>query len=205
MDVLNHALGAIAPYVAAYGLPAVFIILFFESFGVPLPGESLLIAAGLLASQGQMPLVPLMAVAYVASVMGDNFGYLIGRNGGRAVVIRHGARIGITSGRMQKAEAFFARFGGTIVVFARFFAVLRQLNGLVAGITAMPWQRFLACNAIGAALWVAVWTLGPVLVGRQLHVLLPLITSPAFVAGGAAVAAAGLAIWWWYRRSRAAG
>jgi membrane protein DedA with SNARE-associated domain len=89
--------------------------------------------------------------------MGDNVGYAIGRFGGRRVVLRYGRFLLINKRRLAHAEGFFKRRGGSVVVVARFFEVLRQFNGLVAGIAEMPWLSFLFYNALGAALWVCFW------------------------------------------------
>ena len=87
-------------------------------------------------------------------MLGDNIGYAVGRFGGRRLIVRYGARIGLTESRLAMVEAFFQRHGGEVVLVARFFAVLRQLNRIVAGSVGMGWWRFLAYNAVGAALWV---------------------------------------------------
>jgi membrane protein DedA with SNARE-associated domain len=76
---------------------------------------------------------------------------------GRATISRYGAKIGLTDARMSAIEGIFARYGSATVLFARFFSILRQLNGIVAGTLGMSWWRFLLFNAVGAALWVAVW------------------------------------------------
>jgi membrane protein DedA with SNARE-associated domain len=160
-------------------------VLFLEAFGLPLPGETLLIAGALLASQGTLHIVPLMAAAWLAAVLGDNVGYAIGRFGGRQLVLRYGRHLGITDDRLNRVERFFARFGGAVVVFARFFVVLRQLNGIVAGTLGMGWWRFAACNGAGAALWVTLWALGVYILGRDFGRLLPWIHSIGLTAGGA--------------------
>jgi len=138
--------------------PAVFVILTFESFGVPLPGESLLVVTSILSGRGEIGFIPLVLAAWAGAVTGDNIGYLIGRRLGRALLLRHGGRFGLTDERLVKVEMVFARWGPAAVGFARFFNVLRQLNGVVAGSLAMPWRRFLLFNALGAAGWVLVWT-----------------------------------------------
>ncbi|MBE0621064.1 MAG: DedA family protein, partial [Burkholderiales bacterium] len=140
-------------YLAQYGYAALFTVLFTESFGLPLPGEAFLVVSSFLASQGQMSIAWVAAVATAAAVLGDNIGYGIGRWGGRKLVRRYGARVGITSGRMARTERFFSRFGPEVVIVARFIPLLRQLNGVVAGSARMPWKRFLAYNTIGAGLW----------------------------------------------------
>ena len=88
---------------------------------------------------------------------GDNIGYAIGRFGGRALVERWGKYVFLTKERLDKTERFFGRHGGKIIVVARFIEGLRQANGIIAGISGMRWLKFLACNALGAALWVGTW------------------------------------------------
>lgn len=141
----------------SYGLPVIFGDLFFESLGVPLPGETLLLLAGTLAAKGELALLPLWLTAFAAAVLGDNTGYLIGRRLGRPAVLRYGAKIGLTDARLSRVEHVIQRHGMWIVMAARFVAVLRQLNGVAAGTAGMHWGRFLFANAIGAALWVSAW------------------------------------------------
>jgi membrane protein DedA with SNARE-associated domain len=152
-------IGNLEPLVREYGAAAVTLILTFESFGAPLPGESLLIFASFLAGRGELSLPLLMVSAWAGAVMGDNIGYVIGRKLGRALVQRCGAKIGISGDRLRRVEAVFARYGPVTVAFARFVNVLRQLNGVVAGTLKMNWKRFLLFNALGGALWVGAWTL----------------------------------------------
>jgi membrane protein DedA with SNARE-associated domain len=96
-------------------------------------------------------------IGFVAAVTGDNIGFAIGHFGGRALVLRWGRYVRLTEKRLDKAEAFFERHGGWIITVAHFIEVLRQVNGLVAGISGMRWRRFLVFNALGAALWVGTW------------------------------------------------
>lgn len=154
-----------------YGLPVIFGDLFFESLGIPLPGETLLLLAGTLAAKGDLALVPLWLTAFVAAVAGDNAGYLIGRRLGRPAVLRWGGRVGLTEARLSRVEDLMHRRGVLIVAGARFVAVLRQLNGLAAGTAGMHWARFLVGNVIGAALWVSVWVLAAYGFGMDAHLL----------------------------------
>ena len=156
---IEHLLGNLEPLVHEYGAAAVMVILTFESLGLPLPGESLLVFASVLAGRGELSLLPLMLWAWTGAVLGDNIGYLIGRGLGRAIVLRYGGKIGINADRLNRVEAVFARYGPVTVAFARFVNILRQLNGVVAGMLKMDWRRFLAFNALGGALWVSIWTL----------------------------------------------
>ena len=164
---IEHILGNLEPLVHAYGAAAIMVILTFESLGAPLPGESLLILASVLAGRGELSLPPLMLGAWAGAVLGDNIGYLIGRRLGRAIVLRYGAKIGINADRLNRVEAFFKRYGPVTVAFARFVNVLRQLNGVVAGLLKMEWKRFLFFNALGGALWVSVWTVAGFYLGAH--------------------------------------
>lgn len=204
---MEHLFGSLEPFVHAYGAFAVGVVLFFESLGAPLPGESLLVFSGLLAAKGEVSLTGLLAAAFVGSMMGDNAGYLIGRAVGRRLVIHHGARVGLTEARYLKVEAAFDRFGPAAVAFARFFNVLRQLNGIVAGTAGMAWPRFLVCNALGAALWVGVWGLGAYFFGDKIEGGLKhlgrLVRDPSTevaLAVGAAALVAAAAAWAIFRR-----
>lgn len=150
--------GALAPILDNYGYLAVGGLLFLEDFGVPAPGETILIAAAVYAGAGQLNIVAVVLIGFVAAVAGDNVGFAIGRFGGRALVLRFGRYVFLTEDRLAKAEAFFTRHGGKVVTIARFVEGLRQANGIVAGLAGMRWLRFLGFNALGAALWVATWS-----------------------------------------------
>jgi membrane protein DedA with SNARE-associated domain len=177
-------------YVVTYGYWAVFLGVFLESFGLPTPGETLMIAGALAASQQHLDIYWILLIAWVAAVVGDNIGYIIGSRGGRPLVLRYGGRVGIKHAHIEQVEDFFARYGGAVVLFARFVVVLRQLNGVVAGILGMNWWRFLAYNAAGAALWVTFWSLLAYWFGRGLiHMVSHFepIAVAAIVIGGACV------------------
>ena len=167
--MLQHYLDIARPYLDQYGYWAVFGLVVVESFGIPAPGQSILMAGALLASHGDMHIVALLLIAWSAAVLGDNIGYGIGRFGGRRLVLRHGRYVGLRERHLHQVEKFFARYGGGIVVIARFFDVLRQLNGVVAGLGGMPWGRFLTFNALGAMLWVGIWGGGVYLLGIHMN------------------------------------
>lgn len=159
MDEIEHVFANLDPLIRHYGTVVVFVILTFESIGFPLPGESLLIVAFALARRGEISFPGLLFFAWIGGVLGDNIGYLIGRWLGRSVVLQYGQKIGLNAARLERIESVFQRYGPVTVAFARFFNVLRQLNGVVAGTMNMNWWLFLACNAIGCALWVLTWGL----------------------------------------------
>jgi membrane protein DedA with SNARE-associated domain len=167
MTEFHHILGNLEPWVHEYGAAAIFLILILESFGAPLPGESLLIVAAILAGRGELSFPALLFSAWAGAVTGDNIGYLIGRRLGHKLLLRIGGMVGLKSDRLRKVEAIFARYGPLTVCFARFFSVLRQLNGVVAGSLEMDWRRFLVFNALGGALWVIVWTMAGFYLGKH--------------------------------------
>ena len=169
---MNSLLATAHPFIIQYGYGALFGVLFAESFGLPLPGEAFLVTASFLATQGQLNIWLVGLTAWTAAVLGDNVGYAIGRFGGRRLVIRHGARVGISAERLNKTERFFARYGPEIVIVARFIPVLRQLNGIVAGSAGMGWKRFVIYNALGGLLWVGAWSSGVYYFGDQIKVWL---------------------------------
>lgn len=144
--------------VAHYGIPALFMSVSLEALGAPLPGESAVLLASAAAAAGELDIRAVVLTAVIAAVLGDNLGYLIGRKLGRAVILRYGGRFGATQANLARVEAVAARYGPLMVVFARFFVVLRQLNGIVAGSSGMRWPVFLAANLVGAALWVGLWS-----------------------------------------------
>ena len=198
--------GEVQRIVGDYGYLAVTLGILLEDFGLPTPGETLLIAGAILASGGALNIYILLPLAWAGAVIGDNIGYVIGRTGGHRLMVRYGRRIGITDARLKRVEDFFDRYGGWVIVFARFVVVLRQFNGIVAGTLEMHWLHFTVLNAIGAALWVGFWGILSYWLGKgiliyvdELHALAPVLLAAV------AVAAVGAAIylWWRYRRRRA--
>jgi len=206
---LHHG-AAIVTYLESlvrdYGAPAVTIILTLESLGLPLPGESLLIFASVMAARGDISFTTLMICAWLAAVMGDNIGYLIGHFVGRPALVRYGARIGLTAQRIAKVENVFHRYGPVTVAFARFFNVLRQLNGVVAGMMGMDWRKFVLFNALGGALWVGVWGGGAYYFSGYIGQIAQ-FAEQVGLAGGilVAVLVIGGLITWWVRSRQAAG
>jgi membrane protein DedA with SNARE-associated domain len=191
----------VARYVQDYGYLAVSLGILLEDFGLPTPGETLLIAGAIAASSGALNVYLLLFLAWAAAVIGDNIGYLIGVTGGHRLMVRYGARVGITEARLKQVEAFFERYGGWVIVFARFVVILRQFNGIVAGTLKMHWLHFVILNAIGAALWVAFWGISSYWLGRsvlvyahELHQLAPIVGALAIIL------VMGAAVYVWHRQ-----
>jgi membrane protein DedA with SNARE-associated domain len=141
-------------WIASYGYVAVFVIIFLETAGIPLPGELTLLLAGVAAGTGHLDLALLIPVAAAAAIGGDNVGYAIGRFGGRRLVLRF-AHVGRVESMLDWGERFFVRHGGKTVFLARWTAGLRIFGAWIAGMTHMPYLRFLLWNAAGGITWAA--------------------------------------------------
>jgi membrane protein DedA with SNARE-associated domain len=136
------------------GLPLLFLVVMIESFGVPLPGETALIAFGVLAAEGHYSIGWVIALAAAGAIVGDNLGYwLLGRLGGRALFRRWHWLRRYSERVLPAAERLMQRHGGKTVFFGRFITVLRYTAAWVAGLGRMPWWRFLFWNAAGGILW----------------------------------------------------
>ncbi len=140
-------------YLASYGLWALFFLVAAESSGIPVPGETALIAAAVLASQGVMVLWEVLVVAALGAIIGDNVGYWIGRKGGRALLLRWRVTRTTAQRLLPPGERFFRRHGPKTVFLARFIAGLRVVAAWIAGITHMHWSTFLKWNALGGIVW----------------------------------------------------
>ena len=153
-------------FIATYGLVVVFVAVALESAGVPMPGETSVIAASVLAAHGGPHLGSVIVVAATGAILGDNLGYWAGRYGARrllrrsALLRRHAARV------LPKTERFFARYGGAAVLLARFVPGVRVAAAWMAGTSRMDWWRFLFWNAAGGVVWAAVVGLAGDALGR---------------------------------------
>ena len=146
-----------AHFFTSHGLPLLFAVVLLESFGIPLPGETALIAFGVLASQGHYSIVVVIAVAAAGAIIGDNLGYeLIGRKGGRRLLERWGPLRRRAERILPPTEELMAKHGGKVVFFGRFITVLRYTAAWVAGIAGMEWRKFLFWNAAGGICWATL-------------------------------------------------
>lgn len=152
------------------GYPAIFLFVFIECVGVPLPGETMVLLASFCAAtthQLQLPLVILFAA--LAAVLGDNVGYIIGRTGGRALVEKFGRFVFIKMEHLDKAELFFSRHGAKTVFFGRFISLLRIWAAFLAGMNRMHWRTFLFYNGLGGIIWATYVGLLGYVAGRYFH------------------------------------
>ena len=153
---LEHAVAKVQPFLDRYGYTAVFLAVMVEGFGLIAPGQTLLIAAALTATRGNLNIAWVLFWACMAAVVGNSLGYLLGSWGGRPLLYK----IRVNEQRLTRMEGYFTRYGKGLILFARFFDGLRQLNGIVAGMLKMPWKVFTTYNILGAILWTGFWGLG---------------------------------------------
>jgi membrane protein DedA with SNARE-associated domain len=156
--------------IATYGYWAVFAMIGLESMGVPMPGETTLIAAAAYAGATHHLSIELVIVAAIAgAVIGDNLGYAIGYWGGYRLLVRYGKYVRLNQARIKLGRYVFKRWGGGVVFFGRFVSVLRAYAALLAGTTHMSWWRFLVFNAAGGTVWALIFGLGAYNLGDQLE------------------------------------
>jgi membrane protein DedA with SNARE-associated domain len=179
-------------------------LIFLEDFGVPVPGETVLIIAAIYAGTGRLNVWLVALLGFVFAVLGDNVGFGIGHFGGRPLADRYGKYIFLTPERLDKTEEFFNRHGGKVIVIARFVEGLRQANGLIAGISGMHWTRFIPFNMLGAALWVAVWVSIGYFSGNNINSIYHTVTryQTYFAVAVGLVIVALIARHFWRRRKR---
>ena len=165
-----------------------FVLLAAESFGLPLPGETALIACAVLASQGALSIVAVIAIAISAAIIGDNLGYWTAREGGRALLYRYRPTRHYAEQYLPRGERFFAKHGGKAVFFGRFVAVLRFTVAWTAGLSRMNGGRFFAFNAAGGIVWATLVGLIAYYLGNAAAKAIE--TYGLYAAGGALVFAA---------------
>jgi membrane protein DedA with SNARE-associated domain len=164
----------LAGWYAAYGYPVLFLGVLLENAGLPVPGETAILLAGFLASPaggGRFNLGTVIAVAFVAAVLGDNAGFWLGRRLARPRLQRGHGFLALTPAAMRAADGYFERYGIWTVVLGRFVTGLRVIVALAAGTAGMPWPRFFPANAVGAFAWASTASLLGYFFGRSWHLL----------------------------------
>ncbi|HEY6305588.1 MAG TPA: DedA family protein [Candidatus Angelobacter sp.] len=193
LDFLRNA-------VVHYGYWAVGAALLIENAGVPVPGETILLLASLLAySQHELQLPWIIVVATIAATVGDNLGFALGFYGGRPVLERYRTAFRIRDSTLTRGEELFARYGAVTIFFARFVFGMRIIAGPLAGVLRMPWRRFTVFNFLGAAVWVTVISSAGYLFGQHLGRLEREIKRFDIAA---LIAVLVLALWLWRRNRR---
>lgn len=172
-----------------YGYLAVFLLVGAESLGIPLPGETILVAAGIYAGgTHKLSIWAIFGVAAAAAIVGDNVGFWIGDKGGYRLVRRYGHYVRVDQHKLKIARLLFQRHGGKVVFFGRFVSVLRTYAAFLAGTNRMAWRRFLLYNAAGGILWAALYAFGSYAAGATFKRLsTPIDIAFGIVAVGAVV------------------
>jgi membrane protein DedA with SNARE-associated domain len=157
-----------------YGYWAIALLLLLENIGVPvIPGELAMIVGAIFAGSGRagLNIVGVGIVATVTTFAGAEVGYLIGKYAGRELILHFGRYVFVKPHHLDRAEAIVSRYGGIVVVVARYIVGLREANGIIAGITQMRWLTFSLYNLLGTCAWVATWVTIGDLAGKDINTI----------------------------------
>jgi membrane protein DedA with SNARE-associated domain len=190
----------IASLLASYGYWAIFVVVALESSGLPLPGETMLVGASIYAKlSGALSIETIIFAAAAGAIVGDNIGYWIGREFGYRALERHGWRVGLGPEKLRLGQYLFYKWGGAIVFFGRFVALLRILAALLAGANRLPVGRFFFFNAAGGVVWALVFGLG----AYWLTATFQRIEGPIGVIGALCGLGAVFLLWRYYKSNEA--
>ena len=170
---LAAAVHEIEPTLQRWGYPAIGGVVVLDYVGLPLPADTMLVAATVASTRGDLALGPVYALAVLGMIVGSQLGFGLGRWGGRALL----ARLPLAPERVAAVEDRYRRWGTWVVLVAPFIDGLRQLNAFAAGMLGMPWWRFAAVNAVAAVIWAAAWIGGAFLLTEHVASLLPSLRS----------------------------
>ncbi len=203
LGILGLSTSTLQHLLARFGYFIVALFVAIESTGIPFPGETTLILAAVYAGTGKLAISGVIAAGAFGAILGDNTGYLVGRYGGRPLVMKYGRYVHIKPEHLDSAEQFFDKHGDKTVFFGRFVAVLRAWAAFLAGTNRMPWPKFLLFNAAGGIVWAVAYGL----LGYYLGHNLPLLNKVVRVLGIGGVVIAvivviAVVVIWRYRRRR---
>jgi membrane protein DedA with SNARE-associated domain len=195
VDLLDGA--AVQQLIGHYGYGAIFVIVMLESAGIPMPGETILVSAAVYAgTRHGLDIRGVIAAAAGGAIFGDNIGFWVGREFGEPLLERWGHLVGLDARKRMLGRYLFARYGGSIVFFGRFVALLRAFAALLAGANGLsPW-RFFVFNAAGGIVWATMFGLGGYLLGEGIR----RIAGPIGWALLTAALIGGYALWRYYKR-----
>lgn len=189
----------------SYGYVFLFLVVALESLGVPLPGETALLASAALAASGRMDIAVVIILAAAGAIIGNATGYWIGRKGGIALVRRYGRLVRLSDARLARVRRYFERHGAKTVFFGRFIALLRTWAAVFAGVGEMPYLVFTVYNATGGIVWACVIGAIGYLFGRHLNRLESIVGDASWaLAGGLALLIAAIWLWRWRREAKGA-
>ena len=205
---LEHAVRQLGSTLGPWTYALVGVMAFLETgagVGLIAPGELAVILGGVAAGQGEVELMPLIALVWVCAVAGDTLSYVLGRRLGRGFLLGHGHRVKLTPDRLEQFDRYFARHGGKTILFGRFIGWVRALAPFIAGASRMPARRFLPATIVSAGLWAVACTLLGYAFWNSLDHAVELARQGSFaIAGVVVLAAAGTyAVKRWRRRMAA--
>jgi membrane protein DedA with SNARE-associated domain len=194
----EHYMALAQPVLDHYGYLAVFATILVEGFGIPAPGQTMLMAGALTAARGGISIYGVLGLGFLGAVLGNSLGYGLGRWGGRPLL----RKLGVKAARMERIENLFERYGGGVVFIGRFLDGLRQLNGIAAGALGMSWYKFSLYNLLGAAVWTGLWGLGTYLFDEDIQTVFAIFHAiePYLIFVGV-LAVVVLALYLWRGRS----
>jgi membrane protein DedA with SNARE-associated domain len=166
MSIELLSLEQIQEIAGEYGYWAIFTGIALENTGIPIPGETITIVGGFLAGSGELDYWWVLITAIAGAVLGDNFGYWLGKFGGWKLLLKIGNVFRIQEKQLKRAREEFSRNGAKAVFFGRFLTLLRIFAGPMAGIAEMPYAKFLLCNVAGATAWASIMVTISFFVGR---------------------------------------
>lgn len=168
--MFHFATSELTHFLTVYGYWAVLLFVGIESSGIPLPGETMLLVASIYAGTTHRLAIPLVIVsAAFGAIVGDNLGYWVGREGGYRLLRRYGRYIHIDERRLKLGQYLFRKYGGKVVFFGRFIAILRAWAAFLAGTNRMLWPSFLLYNALGGITWATTYGLGGYFLGNSME------------------------------------
>lgn len=198
----HHLFDLLRGYLAHYGYWTLVVALLLENAGAPVPGETILLLASVMASsQHELQLRYIILTGTCAAALGDNLGFAIGAYGGRPMLARYGRIFHINSSTISRAELLLQRHGALAIFTGRFIVGIRIIAGPLAGILRMPWKKFAIANIAGAAVWVTCISTAGYLFGKNWDLLLTYVKGANIFL--VLVVAALLLFFWWRSHRRA--
>jgi membrane protein DedA with SNARE-associated domain len=190
MDLASFS-SSLVRLIQVHGPWIISVVVALESTGVPLPGETILVAAALLAAAtNQIDIAVVVAAAAAGAIIGDGIGYTVGRRFGMPLLRKYGRYIRLDENRLLIGRYLFLRYGNAVVFFGRFIAVLRMFAALLAGANNMPAGRFFFFNVTGGICWACLFGFGAHAVGTAIYKIsetLSLVSLGLFIAAGSAL------------------
>lgn len=186
-----------------YGYWAVFFGILLENMGIPIPGETVTLVGGFLAGSDELNVWYVLGAATAGAIIGDSGGYVVGYYGGWPLLVKIGKLLRVPESRLVQVRDRFSENADKAVLLGRFVALLRVFAGPLAGITRMPYPKFLLCNAIGAATWASVMVSLTYFLGRLVPLSVLVKWAAQFTVAALFVVIGWIAIAWWLESRRA--